>query len=698
MIQTADAVKNKINQSVNVQIGIGATLDINCNTLVEFSDDDFTGANYYSSPEGSQPFKLLFPIDSIVKPFRPEKYGIKYGIFGDVGQWTYNNPRATRYKVQVSPNASKDALYRTYCPSKNLYYKYYVTQKNANADLTIRYYNSSESISKKNKSVPANKIVLKFELSHCTPTSWSIFINGTDVTTSLTKSISSEGVVSIYYNGTTWTTNELDLSYTSQVSINTIRVTATNPGNNSYIGIIEVAPHLIRDLTDRLVSFGIQKEASSQIQDILPVGDATANSLEMELNSYGNSNILFKSYMPEESVAINNNYIYMVKKSEIKPYYKIYDAAGTSTDLTGNYFKVPQGVYYLDNWKITETGEVNLFALDAAKFLQEIVCPDILCDDYSATAVLRRILDSVGFTTYNFNLADEDYSVASFGWWWSDGTKTVWAVIQEICSDIQMSAIFDENNILQFYSRDYVFKKKLTLEHDWTYRNAVDGLNLPNIVSLESDFLPASNNIKVIYNSAYVAGYEQSNKSLADLDKTSLAAAFLIEDLPSSSGANSYMSIEPIPGSFKPDEVKTREVLQSYSGYLLINEEIIEYDAIEYEYNAIDGSGRKTALITSQSDFLKYRGEAQVLDSQIAFMPTNRYRIKTRGAFGTKIPDIHRKTPDGVPHGWTGYQDGILTSSIVTGSNYGAGTSGYPNDLTELVYLPSYGVFKRLPV
>lgn len=698
MIQAPDELKNKINQSTNIQIGIGATLDINCNTLLSFSDDDFTGANYYSSSTGAQPFKLLFPIDSIVKPFRPERYGIKYGIFGDVGRWTYNNPRATKYKVQVSPYTTKDALYRTYCPSKNLYYKYYVTQKNANADISIRYYNSAEAISKNNRSVPANKVVLKFELSHCTPTSWSIFINGTDVTTGLTKLIDANGVVSIYYNGTAWTTNEADLNYSSQVSINTLRVTATNPGDNNYIGIIEVAPHWIKDLTNRMVSFGIQKEASSQMQDILPVGNATANSLEMELNSYGNTNILFKSYSPEETIAINNSYIYMVKKAEIKPYYKIYDVAGTSTDSNGNYFKVLQGAYYLDNWKITETGEVNLFALDAAKFLQEIVCPDILCDNYSATAVLRRILDSVGFTTYNFNLADQDYSIASFDWWWSDGTKTVWSVIQEICNDIQMSAVFDENNVLQFYSRDYIFKKKPTQEHDWIYRNKIDGSNLPNIVSLESDFIPASNNIKVLYNSAYVAGYEQSNKSLAEIDKTSLAAAFLTEDLASTATAGSYMSLEPISPSFKPEEVKTREVLQSYSGYLLINEEIIEYDAIEYEYNGIDGTGRKIAVITSQSDFLKFRGEAQVLESQIAFVPTGRYRIKTRGAFGTKIPSVHPKTPDGVPHGWVGYQDGILASSVAGGNNQGSGNYGNQNDSTELVYLPAYGVFKRIPV
>lgn len=672
------AVKTKFDQSTNIEIGIGATIDINCNSLVSFDDDDFTGANYYQSTDGRQPFKLLFPIESIVKPFRPEKFGIKYGIFGDIVDGSYNDPRSTEYKTKAQ------VKYRTYCPSKNMYYKYYLTQKNANADFTIRYFDAASAISSTNKAVPANKIILKFELAHATPTTWSIFINGTDVTSALTKTIDANtGVVAIYYNGTSWTTTESSLNYNAQVTINTLRVTATNPGGDKYLGIIEVAPHWVKDLSDRIVGFNIQKEASSASDDILPVGLATANSLDMELNSYENANILFKTYSPEETIAINNSYIYMIKKAEIKPYYKIYDASGTSTDSKGNYYKVPQGSFYINSWKLGEHGELNIFSLDAAKFLQETVCPDILCNDYSATAVIRRILDSIGFTTYEFKLKSADTSIASFRWWWSDGTKTVWAVIQEICKDTQMSAVFDENNILQFYSRDYVFDSNPSRTVNWVFRNTASGSDLPNIVSLESEIKPASNNIKVVYNSAYVAGYEQSNKSLVEVDKTVFSSAALLQDLASNITTGGYMSLEVIP-VIVTSEIKAIEILQSFSGYVLLNSEVIEYDAIEYEYDPIDGGSKVSVDITGPSDYLKYRGEASILGNKDSFIPTKRYRIKTRGAFGTNIQS-HSKVLEGIPSGWTGYNNGILSSSSLSGNNTGAGVVG-ANDYNELWY------------
>lgn len=711
MISVPAAVTNKLNQSTNIEIGVGATLDINCNTLLSFDEDDFTGVNDYINEDNVQPFKLLFPIDSVVRPFRPERCGIKYAIHNDMIIGEYNNPRATSYATKLG------VTHRIYMPTKNLFYKYYVGKANQNADITIRYFNTAApTISSSNKSVPANKIVLKFELSHCTPSSWSIFINGTDVTSSLSKTIPSNGVVEIYYNGTSWSRDESVLNYNAQVTINTLRVTATNPGQFSYpnpapngaykdypnpilvnrhIGIIEVAPHWVKDLSDRIVSLGINKEASSRSDDILPVGSATANSLEMELNSYGNANILFRTYNIEESVAINNSYIYMVKQSEIKPYYKIYDSAGTLTDSKGKYFKINQGSFYLDSWKISEHGELNMFSLDGAKFLQETVCPDIICDDYSATAVIRRILDSVGFTNYNINLSDNDRSVLGLRWWWSNGTKTVWSAIQEICNDTQMSAVFDENNILQFYSRDFVFKKKAenSVPVDWTFRDEASGSNLPNIISLDMNTLPASNNVKILYNNAFVAGYEQNNKSLADIDKTTFTSAALMQPLLSTAGAGSYIELDPI--TIRPAEVKIKEALQSYSGYLLINAEVIEYDAIEYQYDKLDGTGKATVNIESPADLAKYRGLANILNTLVPFAPTGRYRIKKRGAFGT-IPANHAKSPEGRPSGWNEYKDGTARAGIVSSTDSQSGSNPSQNDYNEFSYLLRTGVGRSI--
>lgn len=646
------AVATKLDQSTSIEIGTGATIDINCNTLVSFSDDDFTGADY-ATINNRKPFKLIFPLESIVKPYRPLSCGIKYAISGDIAiSGTYTDPKNNQY----SPKNGN--TYRTYFPSKNLYYKYYVTPVNTNASLSVRYYNNAAPISYQNKSVPCNKIVLKFELAHSTPSSWAILVNGSDVTAALSKTIPSDGVVTIYYTGTVWSRNESDLNYNSQVSISTLGMTAVNPGG--YIGIIELAPHWVKDLTSRIVSFNIRKDSSSNTKDILPVGLVTANSVDMQLNAYesGTTNILFKTYEKNETVAIDTSYIYMIKHAEIKPYYKFYDATGTSSDSKGAYFKIDQGLYYLDSWDIGEFGDTSIFAMDAAKILQETVCPDIFCENYSAIAIIRRILDSVGFTSYAFNFnGGDDKSIIGPTYWWSDGTQTVWNVIQDLCQDSQMSAVFDESGILRFYSRDYMFNRP-SASVNWTFRNAPSGNTLANIISLNMNSLPSSNQVKVLYNTAYIAAYEQSSKEITEVDKTWLASASL--DAPLTEASDPAVT----PGTYYvqlgvtssiPEQITSNQVLQSFSGYILLNSEIIEYDAIQFAYRSKSNPSIEIPVdITGPSDFAKYRGDAVVDGSTVFFTPTNKYRIKTRGALGSKKTSHVVSSP---VSGWTGYKD-----------------------------------------
>jgi hypothetical protein len=118
-----------------------------------------------------------------------------------------------------------------------------------------------------------------------------------------------------------------------------------------------------------------------------------------------------------------------------------------------------------------------------------------------------------------------------------------------------------------------------------------------------------------------------------------LAAAALTKDLNatdiSSYDSNGeatlskYVYLEPIT----PSEYQNEQVLYSFNGYLVIEDEIIEYDAIQYQYDALDNSGMTYVDIKSSSDLFKYRGLAKVGSQN--FRPSGAYRIKSRGVFGT---------------------------------------------------------------
>lgn len=671
MISVNQNVTDAFKKSYSLNSGVGAVMDINCNTLINFTDDDLSG-NASQIVADKEPFKKLFPLDTVVKTFRPYKSGIKYAISGDVSAFSWTNPRDIDYLPKL-PNGNIIS-YRTYYPSKDVYYKYFITPLNENANITIRYYTNSQPVSDKNKTVPCNKVVIKFEIGHATPTSWSILINGSDVSSSLSKTVPSTGVVEIYYTGSGWSRNEADLNLNSTVTIQTLGLTAVNPGG--YIGVIELAPHWVKDLTPNIVSATISKETSSSSEDILPVGNLTANSLDISLNGYNQDGMIFKTYTKYSTEDIDTDLFYFSKNAEIKPYFKLYNDQGDNQDSSGKYYKIPQGVFILDNWAFSEYGEATVFALDSAKILQETLCPDILCDNYSAIAIIRRVLDSVGFTNYNFNYTSTDQSVITPQYWWSDSSKTVWNILQELCRDTQMSASVDENNILQFYTRDYMFDD--SKEISWSFSNETDlSGNLPNIVSMEIKELPSVNNVRILYSSAYITTYEQSAKELVSIDNTLLSSSSLTKTLPLASNENKtswtedqkWVSIKPIFITESEAE-QISPILSNYSGYLLINSEVIEYDAIEFEYitainDTIDGqsysAGQKVRVaISSDNDIAKYRGKAQIVfDSTassriVAFTPTGRYRIKSRGAFKTK-PSSHVASINYEKNGWSGY-------------------------------------------
>jgi len=72
MITASPALKTVLEQDTTLIVKSGCTLEYNMNTLVdniimsgaEINRTDAAGNLY-------QPFKKLFPVDSVIKPFRP---------------------------------------------------------------------------------------------------------------------------------------------------------------------------------------------------------------------------------------------------------------------------------------------------------------------------------------------------------------------------------------------------------------------------------------------------------------------------------------------------------------------------------------------------------------------------------------------------------------------------------------------------
>ena len=460
----------------------------------------------------------------------------------------------------------------------------------------------------------------------------------------------------LYYNGTSWsnTAPSEPLSYAVPISIKSIRLQATNPNASGIIGIIEVSARWVKDISSDIVTFNLTKENSSNSNSILPVGDITSNSFNLSISKYNQDALTTVSYNRSSSSQFNTSLTYLAKNVELTPYFKVYHSNGSITSGGKNYDKIPQGKFFIDTFSIEQYGDATINALDSSKYLMETVAPEILCEGYPVTAVIRRLLDSVGFTSYNFTMHDtNETSIPLIEYWWTDGTKTVWEALQELCRDIQMNAYVDENGILQFYSRDYMYSKSTV---DWNFYYEKEGNALPNIVSIASEDIASANQVKVLWQVPVKTIYTGSSGGLWTSPASFLSAGGLRYPIDANTAAENTVLIIELSTI---DQYIQQQSLYNFNGYMLIDSEIIEFDAIQFQYVPKDSvtNAPETFWATSATDLNKYKylsksGYADLNKPESAyFKPTGRYRVKTRGALGTSAA-AHSATSAGVNTAW----------------------------------------------
>lgn len=678
MITGSPGLLSYINTSQSFKMTNGCTLEYNMNDLID--GVTMRGPNGTSeNPAGDlrvtktdsygntyRPFEKLFPITSIIDPRRPKMAGIQYMIDGD---------RSVRANLESgigskqSYASSSSFAKRLYFSSTQLPYKYWVSPSvvlSATGDTTLT--NCILTVEYPIlKTAATNKIVVKFETSHSTPTEWSLVATdklGLETTVyNGTSAGIVNGVINLYYKGLPlWTNVEADLDTTKSIDIHKLKLevkkisvpistkadTSTAP-KLGFLGMVELSARYVIDISDRVESFNISANSSDKVDGLVPVGDVTANSMRISINSYD------KSYENYDKVnSFNKNKINLYKNVIAKPYVKV--------DME----IVKLGTFYIDSYSVDEFGLVDIMSLDGAKELQYIKPPDIVTSDMSSVAIMRRLLDSVGFTNYNFNLADSDTSTITPFHWYTDKEKTVWQHVQDLCKDTQTIAIFDHNDILQFYPRDKIFSKDNPIQASFRYSTKYSGAvaNLANISSLSIDNVPSVKAIKVLYSPQLSSSYLVNADNLYTSPVVTLGAAALTDDLlpvapawnvgnPDLYAANGVIRLQPVVISGYEKQ------FYSFTGYLVVDKEIIEYDAILYEFIPLDSEpgleASESKWITSETDIQKYQG----LANPNTFKPTGVYRIKARNVFEVVKPtDIesltHNVNLDSLTNEWYG--------------------------------------------
>lgn len=497
----------------------------------------------FGYPEADNGYDLeTFPISSITEPIRPTA-GIAFGITGQA-------TTSTGHSSVVSPT-------RYYTTDPNSKYKYWVSPVTSDATKAIA---NCKPYIIYSAPVWTNKIYLCFEESWTAPANYIVeyTVDGTTWVTAATNPVvGSDGTVELYLqaNGT-WSALRY---YSNAMQIRGLRVTVTTLTRaNSYFSLIEMGARLHNELTDYLISYDITNELSDADR-ISPMGVISSNTASVKLSN-------FDGRFNDDNAS---SLYFGIIDANVK--FTIDLGIDTTANGGSGVEYIRQATMYAETWS-GGSEDVTVELKDASKFLQEIFPLSMLMQDVGVGKAIWSLLDSIGFTAYQYNAkADKAESVIPFFWTSSD--KTVWDTIQALCRSTQTACYFDQYGILQIETRDAAFDK--TQADAWTFDYAKNGTKQPDIVELSVANAFEANHVTVNYKPTGLSEDDQ-HRPISEIvwqpeEDLVLRSSALFKDMTATE--TTYMTIDPKDAAYWP-----------YEGMVNVRGEIIKYSGKQYKY------------------------------------------------------------------------------------------------------------------
>lgn len=664
-MKSLPAVASTLRTQHNVTAVPNATIEWNMNRYFDLtvsnSVDEETEGNDVD----------LFPLDSIVQPWRPTK-GINKARAGYsyVAQEHYNSwPDARfyvasgddKYKYWMSPYPSDGAGGLVSCAPQVIY----------------------------TDTFAVNKIRVVVENTWASPTDYQIQYTTNHGSTWINTDdapVQNDGTIEVFWNGSVWTA-ERPAVLSAPININGVRFVCTRlgggrladgsptrtrvngnmlttDGSGSYLSLIELAPCLVRDISDSLISVDDTFDVGTT-SVVSPVGTLTTNTGSISLwnddNMFSTENTDSPYHrLIEQNAEVTLSYVY---------------------DINGQKHEVQQFKMYADSWAVNNDGTVTLELSDASKHLREVKPTATKFEGMRFSEIMYRLCDSVGWNYYNIDPTPRanDLTVPIF---WTDGEQTVWEILDELAQVSQSVVFFDENGMLAVKTREDAFSPDAVPV--WTLRAETTGNELADIETLEDNGELGSNMVKIVYKDTKWAdmknGFTEYTEVWSADDPTTVRSSPLLKTM--ETGDTEFR----MPGK--------EAAVWPHQGRVLIEGEVIEYDAKMFVYQ--DGGQWNWKWVTSQA-------EHDDLNTRVEYVARHwnhydgRFRVKERGQWNTAVKrhtveaeggyTVTRWTRDGVKGGG-GFQHDKRNSTVTLrsagllrhGDEFMTATRGVPGD------------------
>jgi hypothetical protein len=390
-----------------------------------------------------------------------------------------------------------------------------------------------------------NKIVLKINSIAFTTTNFAVKIltsSGWSSTLISSQQFDNNGILTLYYNGTAWTTtkwsNHLyprirktdgqiyvqngasDLAGTVEIhgiyfecnNIQVVNADLQGVGASTLrLEMIEISPRLEIDVTDYLESFNIIKELDSS-DSVLPIGNISSNSAKISLSNIPitrtEPDVLTGDTDPDIPPISNFSSLSpikgMLKKgAKVRGGFDV-DTSTSGTGVSSSKVYIPAFTMYVDEWSDNDSA-IEISAFDIIKNLQTTLCRPVYMRSVKIPEAIRAVLDPIGFGDYYYEdlsnirvLSSNTDSQLGFSdnekisHFWTSKDSSVSEVLQDLARVYQIAMYADEYGAVRFkslyqYSSDY---KKLTSSPatksvDLYVQDKTDANSLSNLESVD---------------------------------------------------------------------------------------------------------------------------------------------------------------------------------------------------------------------